>query len=334
GWIINFIERRINDGPIEIALSSLTPYAAYLAAEQVHASGVLAVVTCGLFLSRRSATFFTPSVRIQAWAVWESLNFVLNGLVFVMIGLQLPFIRASIREYSLRGVLWSGVIFSLLLILLRLAWVYPGARFSWLVQTRLLHRHEPPPGNRHVFVIGWTGMRGVVSLAAALSLPVFLNHGQPFPHRNFIVFLVFCVICFTLVLQGLTLPSVIRALKLSAPAGPNCEEREARQIVLEAALDYLQDTKAGYGPESAPMFEDLTRHYYQRLASLGANGESAERLNDHDRHLEVSLGALRVERETAIRLRDEGRINDEVLRRMERELDLDESRIAESGRVR
>src|SRR6266481_1225909 len=126
GLVVYYIERRINDGPIEITLSILTPYVAYLAAEEVHASGVLAVVACGLFLSRRSANFFSPSVRIQMWSVWESLTFVLNGLVFVLIGLQLPTILASIRGYSHSTLLVDGALFSALLILLRLVWIFPG----------------------------------------------------------------------------------------------------------------------------------------------------------------------------------------------------------------
>src|SRR5262249_5853405 len=130
GWIVDSIERRINDGPIEIALSILVPYAAYLAAEQIHASGVLAVVACGLFLSRRSASFFSPPVRIQVWSVWESLNYVLNGLVFVLIGLQLPAIRSSIESYSLSTLVLDGALFSAVVILLRLLWTFPGAGLS------------------------------------------------------------------------------------------------------------------------------------------------------------------------------------------------------------
>jgi CPA1 family monovalent cation:H+ antiporter len=189
GWVVYFIECRINDGPIEIALSILTPYAAYLAAQEVQASGVLAVVACGLFVSRRSAIFFSPSVRIQAWSVWGSLGFVLNGLVFVLIGLQLRSIRASIREYDLSTLLSNGAFFSVVLILIRLVWVFPGAGVSWLVRTRFLQQNEGAPSARQVFVVGWTGMRGVVSLAAALALPSLLMNGNPFPQRNLIVFL-------------------------------------------------------------------------------------------------------------------------------------------------
>jgi len=328
GLVVDYLERRINDGPIEITLSILVPYAAYLAAEEVHASGVLAVVACGLFLSRRSASFFSPSVRIQIWSVWQALNFVLNGLVFVLIGLQLPAIRAGIHEYSLSTLLIDGAIFSALVILLRLIWVFPGAGVAWLVRTRLLHQKEWRPGFRQIFVVGWTGMRGVVSLAAALALPALLDDGSPFPQRNLVVFLTFCTIFVTLVLQGITLPPLIRALGLAGSAGPNCEEQEARRIVIEAAVSHLEDAKQKDAEQTAALYEDLTQHYQQRLARLRPADDNQEDVAGSQRHMELSLEALRVERQTAIRLRDEGRINDEVLRRLERELDLSESRIA------
>src|SRR5262249_41534439 len=161
GFIAYYIEMRIDDAPIEIILSLLIPYGAYFAAEEIHASGVLAVVACGLFLSRRSANFFSPSVRIQITAVWQSLNFVLNGLVFVLIGLQLPAIKAGISDYSLRALLVNGAIFSVLLIALRLIWIYPSAAVALFIRTRFLHQNERPQPLRNIFVAGWTGMRGV-----------------------------------------------------------------------------------------------------------------------------------------------------------------------------
>ncbi len=328
GWVVDRIERRIDDGPIEITLSILVPYAVYLAANAVHASGVLAVVACGLFLTRRSAHFFSPSVRIQVWSVWQSLTFVLNGLVFVLIGFQLPTIRASIRGYSLSTLLLDGTIFSVLLILLRLVWVFPGAGIGYFLRTRLAHQKEKRLRAREVFVVGWTGMRGVLSLAAALALPATLADGAPFPQRNLIVFLTFCVIVVTLVLQGVTLAPLIRALGLAGAAGPNCEEKEARRIVIEAAMSHLEDAKVRDGEEAADLYEDLALHYRQRLASLQGGDGNQEETADHDRYVELSLETLRIERETAIRLRNEGRINDEVLRRIERELDLSESRLA------
>src|SRR6266478_1140186 len=210
GLIVEWFERRIDDGPIEIVVSILTPYAAYLAAESARASGVLAVVACGLYLSRQSSEFFSASVRIQTWAVWDSLTFVINGLVFVLIGLQLPYVLAGIRGYSLRDLILYGALFSAIVIVLRLLWMYPGGHLAHLIRTRVLHQNYPKPNAKQIFVVGWTGMRGVVALAAAIALPETLPDGSPFPQRNLIIFLTFCVILVTLVLQGLTLPPLIR----------------------------------------------------------------------------------------------------------------------------
>lgn len=327
-WIVDRLERWIDDGPIEVAISILVPFVAYLAAQGVRASGVLAVVSCGLYLSRRSANFFSPAVRIGAWSVWESLTFILNGLVFVLIGLQFRAMRVSIRDYGLSTIILYGTVFSLLLILLRLAWVFPGSHLAYWIRRRMLHQNSPTPEARGIFVVGWTGMRGVVSLAAALALPTVLADGSPFPHRDMIVCLTFCVILVTLVLQGLTLPPLIRFLGLAGAAGPDCEELEARRIVTDAALSHLEGAKLR-DEDRAAVYEDLADHYRQRLESLGANSDPGERSN-YEQYLEISLETLRVERETAIRLRNEGRINDTVLRRLERELDLSESRLIDS----
>ena len=330
-WITNYVERRIDDGPIEITLSILVPYTAYLAANAVHASGVLAVVTCGLILSRRSAYFFSPAVRIQIESFWESFTFLLNGLVFVLIGLQLRQMRAAIRGLDLGTLVLEGAIFSALLILLRLFWNYPGAYFAWLLRTRFLAQKEKRPSARAIFVVGWTGMRGVVSLAAALALPVVVADGSPFPRRNLIVFFTFCVILVTLVLQGITLPPLIRLLGLAGAAGPNCEEREARRIVTEAALSRLQEVKGRDSKEAAAYYDDIEQHYRHRLASLQKTADGKQETAELDRYTELSREMLEVERHTAVRLRNEGRINDEVLRRIERELDLSESRYTLAG---
>ncbi len=324
GWFVDRFESTFDDGPIEVAVSILVPYAVYLAAQAVHSSGVLAVVSCGLFLSRRSTHFLSPAVRMGVWSVWESLTFILNGLVFVLIGLQFPAIRASIHGYGLSTVLLYGVIFSLLLILLRLIWVFPGAHLGHFIRTRFLHQQESVPPLSQMFVIGWTGMRGVVSLAAALALPAVLRNGSPFPHRNMILCLTFSVIFVTLILQGLTLPPVIRLLGLAGEAGPDCEELEARRIVTQAAVEHLESAKTR-DSGSAELYEDLIHHYRERLGSLRVDRASIE-VSDHERHLALSLETLRIERDTAIRLRNEGRINDMVLRKIQHELDLTESR--------
>ena len=171
-------------------------------------------------------------------------------------------------------------------------------------------------------------MRGVVSLAAALALPAALADGSPFPHRNLIVFLTFCVIFVTLVLQGITLPPLIRAFGLAGGAGPNCEEQEARRIVIEAVLSHLEEAKSKDSEESAGLYDDLARHYRQRLASIQPASGSENGVDDHSGMSSFPAKRCRIERDTAVLLRNEGRINDEVLRRIERELDLSESRFA------
>lgn len=326
GWIVDFLERRIDDAVIEITLSILVPYVAYLAADAIHASGVLAVVTCGLFLTGRSANFFSPSVRMKIWSVWESLTFILNGVVFVLIGLQFPEIRVSIHEYGLPTVILYGALFSLLLIALRMVWVFPSTRIAHFVQKRFFHHKERTINQRGVFVIGWTGMRGVVSLAAAIALPDVLANNSPFPHRGLIVVLTFCVILVTLVLQGLALPPLIRILKLGGPQGPDCEELEARNLVAEAAIAHLEEAAHRDDSRFDEIYQDLTQHYRHRIASLRQD-DNSEDATRHRRYLDLSLEALRVERTTAIRLRNEGRINDAVLRRLEREMDLAEARL-------
>ena len=328
GWLVAWFEIQIDDGPIEITLSLLVPYAVYLAADAAHASGVLAVVACGLFLSRRSPQLFSPSVRIQIFAFWQSLSFVFNGLVFVLIGLQLPLVRRSMVGVPLPTLLLYGASFSALLILLRILWTFPGATLAYVLRRRLQRQNEPRPQIRRMFVVGWTGMRGVVSLAAALALPVTLHNGSPFPQRNQIIFLTFCVIVVTLVLQGLTLPPLIRALGLAGAAGLHCEELTARRLVLEAAIGHLSNAKERDGQQAAEIYDDLIGHYRQRLADLEPDDQNQRDADGHGRHVELSREALRIERHTAVSLRNEGRINDEILRRIERELDLTETRYA------
>lgn len=330
GEIVHFVEHRIDDGPIEITLSILTPYVAYLGAESIRASGVLAVVVCGLYLSRKSSHFFSPSVRLQAWAVWDSLTFILNGLVFVLIGLQLPYVLETIRDHNLRELLMYGAAFSAFLILLRLVWIYPGAYLANRIRGRLLHQNEPLPAMRQIFVVGWTGMRGVISLAAAIALPRTFADGAPFAQRSMIIFLAFSVILVTLVLQGLTLPPLIRALGLAGgPVPHHREEKEARRAILQSALDYLDEKKNQAEPEFADVYRDLTQHYQRRLAAYADDLGDVEQSNVrqlHNRHVDLSRELLQVERQMAVQLRNNRRISDELLRELEHELDLGEAR--------
>jgi Na+/H+ antiporter len=330
GVIVESIHRRIDDGPIEITLGIIVPYAVYLAAEAIHSSGVLAVVACGLYMSQHSSHFYSPSVRIQAWAVWDSLTFVLNGLVFMLIGLQLPFVLAGIREYSFRELVQYGALFSAILILLRMIWMFPGAYLANFIRTRLLHQDAKLPPVRQIFVVGWTGMRGVLALAAALSLPETLADGTAFPQRNLIIFLTFCVILVTLVGQGLTLPPLIRALGLAGATGHKEEEAEARRAMVEAALAYLEQARLKDGDEFAAIYKEIEQRYKHRLKNLIGQDDQGVAADPHGyaRYLELSRNLLGMERQTALKLRGDGRINDEVLRKVEHELDLTETRLS------
>ena len=328
--ITRWFERFIQDGPLEMALSLIVPYTAYLAAEEIKASGVLAVVACGLYLTRHSAQFFSPQARLQVTGAWASLNFILNGMIFVLIGLQLPYVLGGISQYGHWTLLKYGVAFSVVLILLRLVWMFPAALIAGFVRRRL-HQHLPPFHPREVFLIGWTGMRGVVALAAAFSLPVTLGDGSSFAQRDLIVFLTFCIIFTTVVIQGLTLAPLIRALHLQGHA-PGCnEEVEARRAVLEEMITYLTSREsAASDATDRHGYEDLLHRYRDRLEALPPSGTRSTANPEPSPDLErrkVFREAIQRERSILLRLRDRGLIGDDVQRRLERELDLSETRL-------
>ena len=257
-----------------------------------------------------------------------SLTFILNGFVFVLIGLQLPSVLAGVSEVGTSRLILYGALFSIFLILLRLFWTFPGAYVSYFIRTRLLHQNETRPGARQIFVVGWTGMRGVIALAAAMSLPKLVADGSPFPHRDLIVFLTFCVILVTLVFQGLTLPPLIRILGLAGNSGAKNEEQEARRLVLQAAQARLEDIRRSDPTGFAEVYDDLAQHYKHRLASVSAltTEQNQAHAEHYARYVDLSRTLLEVERQTALRLRNQGRITDEALRDLEHELDLSEAR--------
>jgi CPA1 family monovalent cation:H+ antiporter len=327
GWLVTRIERFVHDAPVDIVLSILVAYLAYLAGEAVHASGVIAVVACGLFLSLRSDTLFSPQTRLQIWGVWEAFEFLLNGLVFLLIGLQLPYVLEAIQGYSLLRLVTYGLVFSLVLIALRLIWVYPSLSFASWLRTRLLHHTYVPPNPKASFVLGWTGMRGVLALAAAGSLPATIADGSPFPQRNMILFLTFAVILVTLVLQGLTLPATVRALGFDRDTGPAFEENEARRLLLQAAIHFVEtqrDTKAAGDAQQEHHYDDLLHQFQHRMEDLSTGQPGA---SQHSPARTTLLDAYRAERDVLVDLRATGRIGDTVYRTLQRELDLIESRL-------
>jgi len=327
GKLVDWLEHCLDDAPIEITISVVTPYAAYLAADRVHASGVLAAVACGLFLGRRSATYFSSVVRLEAQAFWNTLIFVLNGVVFILIGLQLPYILAGIQGVSFRELLVRGVLVSVAVIVLRFIWVFPGAYFSYFIRRNVLKQHENYPPARGIFVVGWTGMRGVVALAAAISLPVMISNGMPFPQRNMILFLTFCVIFVTLVLQGLTLPGLIRRLGVREQGNPQYEEIEARRIMIEAALQQLAKSPDRSKHATKAVYDDVARHYRLRQGALErARGAGRVFSEQHDISDRIERDLRNAERTAAVQLRDQDRISDDVLQKLLRELDLQDAR--------
>jgi monovalent cation/hydrogen antiporter len=329
GIVVAWLERWVDDGPVEIALSMIVPYAAYLMGDAVKGSGVISVVVCGLFVSRRSSTLFSPGVRLQAWAVWDALEFLLNGLVFVLIGLQLPYVLDGIRGHSHLSLLKYALAFSAIMVLLRLAWMYPATRATWWVRTHILKQTYERPKSNQAFVMGWTGMRGVVALAAANSLPLTLNDGSPFPQRSLIIFLTFSLILVTLVAQGLSLPWLVRVLGLTAGNEQFCEEGEARHLLLQAAIDFLGERrKSAKGENEAHVFEDLLHQYQHRLEDIdecGPDGSHPQKTSHGLTTNHLLLETIRRQREELTLLRSNGRIGDSVHHNLERELDLKES---------
>ena len=233
---------------IEIVLTLVTPYCMYYFAEHFHFSGVLAVVSGGLFLSSKRQSMLTYRSRIQGFNVWSVLGFVLNGLVFMLIGLQLPSIAQQLGDVSLSQAIWYGLIISLALIITRLLCTFGASLFTRFM-SRFITVAEANPGWRGPVVLGWAGMRGVVSLAAALSIPLLIQEGQPFPYRNLILFITFIVILVTLVFQGLTLPWVIR--KIGPPDRANSIPERQQELIIQKkiAMASLQLLEEKYSEE-------------------------------------------------------------------------------------
>ena len=325
GMGVAWLERWIDDGPVEIAITLITPYTCYLAGEAMHASGVIAVVACGLILSHQSSRFFSANTRLQAYSVWEALEFLLNGLVFILLGLQLPAVLDGLGQYSRLQLFMYGLSFSLVLIALRLIWVYPGALFANRMR-RILQHQNTITSPRGIFVVGWTGMRGVVAMAAANSLPYTRENGQPFPQRNLIIFLTFAVILVTLVLQGISLPWLVRTLRLRQDNSAFCEEGEARRIILRAALDYLKEERA-HDRENDHTYEDLLHQYSHRLDMITDCGPDMTQSVHLSPLLKILQDTTAVERKALLELRDQGRIADQLHRILERELDLNQSQL-------
>jgi len=331
GWLAEQFHKRVDHAPIEITVSLLTPFVAFLAAQRLDVSGVLAVVAAGLHLGRRIPELLNFNTRLQGGPVWEMVEFLLNGFVFILIGLQLPEVLHSLstQPIPLGKLVAYALLISLAVILLRFLWVFPATYLPRLIFKRIC-RHDPYPRWQHVTIVAWTGMRGVVSLAAALALPLGVSNGSPFPGRDLILFLTFIVILATLVVQGLTLPLLIRWLGVEDDHSVEREELEARLKANQAALVRLSEITED-DPAKADALQRLRIEYEDHIRQVkGAQPERAGtplRLfsSEYER---LSYEALKAERRTIVQLRNEDVINDEVLRRIQRDIDLAEARLA------
>jgi CPA1 family monovalent cation:H+ antiporter len=330
GWLAAWFHKHVEDAPIEITVSLLTPFAAYLPAERLGLSGVLAVVTAGLYLGWRLPEITNFQTRLDARPVWDTVEFILNGLVFILIGLQLPTVlhAASTDHLPKTQLIIYALLISLAVIVVRVLWVFPATylpRFLF----KSLRARDPYPSWKHVSIVAWTGMRGVVSLAAALALPFQRADGSPFPGRDLILFLSFVIILATLVVQGLSLPPLIRWLGVEDDDSLENEERKARLAANQAALARLSEI-AENNPAKADAAKRLRIEYEDRIRQLEVTetNHANRRLRLFSAEYErLSQEGLKQERETILQLRNQEVINDEVLRRIQQDIDLAEARL-------
>src|ERR1700730_4146982 len=325
GWIIGQVRQRIEDTPVEITISLLTPYAAFLPAQALGVSGVIATVAAGLYLARRSSHMAGPDARLTGRAVWETITFLLNGIVFIVTGLEVPLLLRNLVPATAIRLVCIGIAVSLVLVAVRALWIFSTSSLACLVRPET----RPPRLFAQSLVLSWAGMRGVISLAVVLALPPTLPEGGPYPTREALLIVTLTVIVFTLLGQGLTLPWLIRRLRLGSDPEPHQEEALRRQQLVEAALrriDQLYPVWPGHRPlldRRRETYEHRAEHVERQRDAAGSGEEDREIIE----HREIHRTVIESEREALLRLRADGSIDDDVLRALERELDLEERRV-------
>jgi len=323
GWLIRWAVRHMSESYSQIAVTLLAPYVAWIAAERLHSSAVLACVAGGLYVRQYFSAEVAPLVRVQSRTVWELLIFLLNGIIFILIGLQLGPLRRTLLPGSVGQVLRWGVIITLAAIVVRLLWMPVGARLVRF--DRKYRQTNPVPPARNIFIVGWTGMRGIVSLATALALPLTLANGDPMPYRSEIVLITFVVILGTLVVQGLTVAPLARLLGLSNEDDSfEREQRLAREQAARAAIKRVDEVALeDWVPPSVA--RQVRTHYEHRLQRFHPDAaldpECSVEQAEAQRRLRHE--ALTAERRTLIALRNRGDISDDVMHQVERDLDLE-----------
>ena len=331
GWLIRTVRRRIDDPLTSITVSLLTGYAAYVPAEALHLSGVLATVTAGVYLGWRSHELSAPSVRLQATAVWEVLTFLLNATLFILVGLQLPIVVDGLGDESTARLLRDAVLIAITIVAVRFAWVFTVPYLVRLVDRRPSQRSRRVGAGPRI-VIAWSGLRGGVSMAAALALPLTTDAGTPLPGRDLIIFVAFVVVLVTVVGQGLTLPALAR--RLGTTVGTDVErhaELQARLAASKAALAELDTIARDDSPDAPPTetvdrlrerFESRKRRDATRAGIIDDGREA-----DAEARRRVMRQLLQAQRRTLLELRRSGQISNDVMHVLERELDLEESQL-------
>lgn len=312
------------DANMDIILTLVTPYVMYMTAEEVHSSGVLAVVSGGLFLSNKRHYFLGSSSRLRGVNFWEALVFLLNGIVFLLIGLDLPEITAGLHHegISFQGAIGYGLLVTAILILVRMLSAY-GAIFVTLIASKFITVADPRhPGYKVPFILGWTGMRGVVSLAAALSIPVQLDNGTPFPHRNLILFITFVAILTTLLLQGLTLPYLLRKITLPTYDDYLTEEKAEEVVKRGLAKNAIRHLNENYSEHLAnhPMLQQMIDKWNSKI-----NEELDPQIPAESK--KIYLEVIDEQRKWLIsRNNADGHIDEDIIRKHLRQLDLEEEK--------
>jgi monovalent cation/hydrogen antiporter len=325
GFLVAEVRRRIDNPPVEVTIALITGYLAFIPANAVSASGVIAVVTAGVYLGWRTPELTSVQTRLQGEAVWSILAFLLNALLFALVGLQLSGILDALTGHSAGQLARWGLLITGTAIVTRIAWV---PVFSHLPRLLSGSSAAPKPFS-HTFLISWAGMRGAVSLAAALAIPLATHSGNPFPERNLIIFLTFCVILGTLVVQGLSLPALIRMTRIEPDRSEDEEDAHARIRAAEAALSRLDELvgEEWIRDDTAERLRGLYRFRVDRFSSRfddGADGAIEEQSQSYQRLRRELLAA---ERDAVTQLGRSGEISGDVVTRVRRDLDFEDARL-------
>ena len=330
GFVVAEIRKRLDDIPTEITISLLTGYAAFIPADELGLSGVLAAVSAGVYLGWRAPELASPQMRLQGFAVWEILVFLLNATLFILIGLQLPVIADALDARTAAEVTGYSALVCAAVIATRFAWLFTVPYLIRAVDRRPQQRARRV-GARQRIVVGWAGMRGAVSLAAALALPLETDAGAPLPDRDLILFITFALILVTVAGQGLTLPALIRRLGLQDDGSEEeTEEVRARLSIAAAALERLAELEGdGEGrPETIERVRGLYTFRQRRFKVRAGKTDDEDGIEDRSAaYQRLMHEVFEAQRRALVELRNSGGISSDVMRRVERELDLEESRL-------